>query len=167
MAIKKCKECGQEVSTKASACPHCGAKDPLGRAKKGCSIGCGVIGGFVVLVVIIVAVGIISEDKPPMPYKLGEVFDLAPHKWQVDVVVEAPAGALKQAKLEALAKFIATKKEAALGKVERWWVSYYLPGSNTRGPVAVIKWEGGKTEFQWVPRNYPPGFKGPAQTQGQ
>jgi RNA polymerase subunit RPABC4/transcription elongation factor Spt4 len=26
MALKKCKECGQDVSTTAKACPHCGAK---------------------------------------------------------------------------------------------------------------------------------------------
>lgn len=167
MAVKKCKECGQEIGTKASACPHCGAKDPLGRKKAG-AMGCG---GVLVLifafVVVVLLVALASDDKSPMPYKLGEVYELPPHKWQVDAVVEAPAGALEQAKLEALAKFIATQKEAALGKVGRWWVSYYLPGSNNRGPVAVIKWEGGKTEFKWVPRNYPPGFKGPAQTQGQ
>jgi nitrate reductase NapE component len=26
MAIKKCKECGKGVSTKATACPNCGAR---------------------------------------------------------------------------------------------------------------------------------------------
>jgi len=26
MSEKKCKECGNDVSTKASACPHCGAR---------------------------------------------------------------------------------------------------------------------------------------------
>ncbi len=164
MAIKKCKECGQAVSTKANACPHCGAKDPLGRAGKGCLIATAVLGGFVVLVVIIVAVGILSEDKPPMPYKMGEVFDLAPHKWQVDVVVEAPDGTLEQGKLEALARFIAAQKEASLGKVKRWWVSFYLPNSDKKkGPVAVIGQQDGKVEFQWAPRNYPPGFKGSAK----
>jgi hypothetical protein len=28
MALKKCKECGKEVSTEAKACPNCGAKPP-------------------------------------------------------------------------------------------------------------------------------------------
>ena len=38
MALKKCKECGNEVSTKAEKCPHCGAKVKSG-------IGCiGLIG---------------------------------------------------------------------------------------------------------------------------
>ena len=26
MALKECKECGGQVSTKADVCPHCGAK---------------------------------------------------------------------------------------------------------------------------------------------
>lgn len=34
MTIKKCKECGNDVSTKAESCPHCGAK------QKRTSIGC-------------------------------------------------------------------------------------------------------------------------------
>lgn len=28
MALKECKECGQEVSTKADTCPNCGVNDP-------------------------------------------------------------------------------------------------------------------------------------------
>lgn len=28
MAVKKCEECGDKVSTKAKLCPHCGAKVP-------------------------------------------------------------------------------------------------------------------------------------------
>lgn len=28
MALKDCKECGQEVSTEASACPNCGVPNP-------------------------------------------------------------------------------------------------------------------------------------------
>lgn len=31
MALKKCRECGSEVSTKAKACPHCGAVKPVSR----------------------------------------------------------------------------------------------------------------------------------------
>lgn len=30
MAIKKCKECGSDVSTSAKVCPHCGKKYPTG-----------------------------------------------------------------------------------------------------------------------------------------
>lgn len=30
MAMKKCKECGKEVSTSAKLCPHCGRKHPTG-----------------------------------------------------------------------------------------------------------------------------------------
>lgn len=30
MAIKPCRECGQQVSTEAAACPHCGVPSPTG-----------------------------------------------------------------------------------------------------------------------------------------
>lgn len=47
MALKKCKECGKEVSTKADSCPNCGAK-----AKK--QIGClqSIFWIFIVLMLI-------------------------------------------------------------------------------------------------------------------
>ena len=44
MALRKCKECGKEVSTKADLCPHCGAK----QKRKG--IGCG--GAILILIAI-------------------------------------------------------------------------------------------------------------------
>ena len=28
MALTTCKECGENVSTKANICPHCGVEDP-------------------------------------------------------------------------------------------------------------------------------------------
>ena len=51
MAIKQCKECGNDVSTKAEACPKCGAV--LKKKTSGC-VGCLAIGiiGFIVLTVI-------------------------------------------------------------------------------------------------------------------
>lgn len=56
MAIKKCKECGNEVSTKAESCPKCGA---VIKKKTGCL---GYIGaGFVVLVVLY-AIGLTVDD---------------------------------------------------------------------------------------------------------
>lgn len=60
MALKSCRECGQDVSTEADACPNCGASDPTksslmaaltkSRGGGGCGGGCG---SFVVLVVLI------------------------------------------------------------------------------------------------------------------
>ena len=29
MALKKCRECGQSVSSEAKTCPHCGVKKPV------------------------------------------------------------------------------------------------------------------------------------------
>lgn len=50
MALKKCKECGKEVSTKAKICPHCGAE--LKKERK--PIGCGTaILAFILIFIII------------------------------------------------------------------------------------------------------------------
>lgn len=46
MAMTKCKECGTDISTKAEACPKCGAK-----RKKTSPIGC--LLGIIVLIIII------------------------------------------------------------------------------------------------------------------
>jgi len=51
MALKKCKECGHKVSTKAKTCPSCGS--PL-KAKSNFSMGCGT------LIVILILIGFIS-----------------------------------------------------------------------------------------------------------
>ncbi len=47
MALKKCKECGREISTKAESCPNCGA--PIKGKKHGC-------GGFIISVVVVIAI---------------------------------------------------------------------------------------------------------------
>lgn len=46
MALTQCRECGKEVSTEATACPHCGAKP----AKKVGKLGLIVAGAFLVYV---------------------------------------------------------------------------------------------------------------------
>ncbi len=57
MALKQCKECGKEVSTKATSCPHCGAV--LKKPRQG--IGCG---GLILIVFIIGVFGsIFSGNK--------------------------------------------------------------------------------------------------------
>lgn len=50
MALRKCKECGKEVSTKADLCPHCGAK----QKRKG--IGCGGV------LLILIAIGFVGSQ---------------------------------------------------------------------------------------------------------
>lgn len=53
MALKPCKECGQEVSTQAKTCPNCGTPNPtqsIGNTSIGCGTGCL---GMLVLVVLI------------------------------------------------------------------------------------------------------------------
>lgn len=63
MAMTKCKECGQEVSTKATTCPNCGVKNP------GVNSG-DILKGIGVLIVIGLFVSMCStEDKPEEPPK--------------------------------------------------------------------------------------------------
>jgi len=56
MALKNCKECGKEVSTKADICPHCGAKN------KPMEIG---LGSLVLIGMLIWFVFALMEDTPP------------------------------------------------------------------------------------------------------
>ena len=93
MALTNCRECGQQVSTEATACPHCGAPSParpsLGRATPDASqprlgppqpkstvpdlaIGCLLALG--VLVVIIVA-GLTGAPQPGSPKRADDVPD--------------------------------------------------------------------------------------------
>jgi hypothetical protein len=53
MALKKCKECGKEVSTKAEKCPHCGVRNPTTSTMEGC------LGNFLSLVILGVIIFII------------------------------------------------------------------------------------------------------------
>lgn len=43
MALKKCKECGKEVSSKAKKCPNCGNKSPPENKALNFFIGLGII----------------------------------------------------------------------------------------------------------------------------
>lgn len=53
MALKKCDECGEEVSTKAEKCPNCGA--PVGATANEKRLGCLVIIFIIILISIIVS----------------------------------------------------------------------------------------------------------------
>src|SRR5271155_824244 len=55
VAIKKCKECGGLVSTKAKTCPQCGAP-----VKRGTSAG---VGCLAIIVVVIVIAAAMNSDK--------------------------------------------------------------------------------------------------------
>lgn len=56
MAIKKCKECGKDVSSGAKVCPHCGKKLKMGFLKK-------ILIGFGIFFVFIIFIGIISNGS--------------------------------------------------------------------------------------------------------
>lgn len=61
MALVKCKECGAEVSTKASHCPKCGAKAPKKTSPA----------AWVVLVLILFAFYISNQDTSPSSNNSG------------------------------------------------------------------------------------------------
>jgi hypothetical protein len=63
MALKACRECGNQVSTEGATCPHCGVKDPTGqlaRAKSSTRNGCLLI--IVATIGTIVVAGIIGQS---------------------------------------------------------------------------------------------------------
>jgi hypothetical protein len=70
MALKPCKECKQEVSTKAKSCPHCGAKNPTVSGKETAQ---GCLGIIVLSIIIAVVVNSCGDDdattKPKEPAK--------------------------------------------------------------------------------------------------
>jgi len=68
MALIKCKECGTEISDKASTCPKCGA--PI--KKRGCGCTTVLLGFFIFFVVVGVAINssktsTASSNPPPTP----------------------------------------------------------------------------------------------------
>ena len=58
MALIKCKECGTEISSKAEACPKCGAKNVK-------HYGCGTI--IIILIVVAIFTSIFSGSNTPTP----------------------------------------------------------------------------------------------------
>lgn len=56
MALKRCKECGREISTEAKVCPHCGKKNPTGER-----IGC--IAAVLILLAVAAVMSIFSHDE--------------------------------------------------------------------------------------------------------
>ena len=57
VALKKCKECGQQISSEAEKCPHCGKP----QSKSGA-----IIGGIVSLVVVILIIYSLEKDENPI-----------------------------------------------------------------------------------------------------
>ena len=58
MALKKCKECGNEVSTKAESCPNCGA---VLKKKTGCL---GNVGAAILILFVIGLIGSLIDNEP-------------------------------------------------------------------------------------------------------
>ena len=77
MALVKCKECGHEVSTKAKACPKCGAEQP-----KGTSLTTWIVGG-VFAVIVFSCVSNLQQSGPTsgtVATRSGPSIDKSPEK---------------------------------------------------------------------------------------
>ena len=63
MALQQCKECGNEVSTKAKKCPHCGVRNPTVTAKQAWA-------GFLVFLLLVggcvAALDSVETSAPPL-----------------------------------------------------------------------------------------------------
>jgi hypothetical protein len=64
MALKPCRECGQQVSTDAETCPHCGVRSPTDRAAAGKRTA-GVVSWLVVLGIIAWIWSALGTSKTP------------------------------------------------------------------------------------------------------
>ena len=58
MALRKCKECGKEISTKAESCPNCGAKV---KKKMGC------LQSILLIFIVLIAIGYFSSKSDYAP----------------------------------------------------------------------------------------------------
>lgn len=58
MALKPCKECGNQISDKAESCPQCGAKQP-----KKTSLFTKIVLGLIIFTVILGVIGAMSDDE--------------------------------------------------------------------------------------------------------
>lgn len=55
MALRKCRECGGQVSSEAPTCPHCGVKKPVSRQSK--------LATMVVVLIILAAIGNLARES--------------------------------------------------------------------------------------------------------
>lgn len=74
MALKKCKECGKEISTTVKMCPHCGYNEIKEKWKKSNSLGCIFIIGIVFL--ILWASNRLSENDKKARMELAEKYKI-------------------------------------------------------------------------------------------
>ena len=63
MAMTECRECGEEVSSKAKSCPHCGVKNPGKKKQKGITWG----PGCLIIIGLFVVFGILNRNEDYNP----------------------------------------------------------------------------------------------------
>ena len=133
MALKKCKECGHEVSTKAKACPNCGAR--IGRSS---AVGCLTL--TVILVLMFVVVGracnksIERTTEVTTPVSTGESPPQKGTKSQQTTQRDASRKSSSVANLKASVRFTDTKFMITNNDVFDWTnVKMEINGGLIRG----------------------------------
>lgn len=120
MALKACKECGGQVSTKAAACPHCGAKGPL-EASGFARIAVGVLSVFIVGSIIAAFAS----------------FDSEPRSSQRASAAAAPASAPEHTEAQLLAWIEGAKVGGDHGAVINWSTVFLRSYPNSASAASV------------------------------
>ncbi len=113
MALVKCKECGHEISTKAKACPNCGAVRKRSIFRR--LIRYSLI-GFVSLIVIGGVVEAIKVSNMTTEEKAA--YDAEQEQRKADQEADRIAKAAEKAKAEEEARVVAEAKAAEKAKAE-------------------------------------------------
>lgn len=135
MALIKCRECGSEVSSKAKACPQCGAQ------VRRDGLGCGSL--LFVLFVVVLLAGVLGEDESSTSVEGGDV--------PVDAVCESDSCLADKYMVDAV---VACKRPIErLSKyqyewLDGWSVPMFSKYSVSRDDGVVIMYFGDALKFQ-------------------
>ena len=146
MALQKCKECGNEISKSATACPKCGAKIK----KTGCLTK--IVAGFLILLVLVVIANISSKKNGNVSTMSGGNnqqttalnIQIPPEQQSFVKLVESYYDSYKQApnelKKSALRADRKTAIQGALGNVtvQDWVGTLRNMGTNSDGKASII-----------------------------
>ena len=146
MALQKCKECGNEISKSATACPKCGAKIK----KTGCLTK--IVAGFLILLVLVVIANISSKKNGNVSTTSGGNnqqttalnIQIPPEQQSFVKLIESYYDSYKQApnelKKSALRADRKTAIQGALGNVtvQDWVGTLRNMGTNSDGKASII-----------------------------
>ena len=154
MALTSCRECGQQVSTEAATCPHCGVADPAGvaAAKKEQDVkkkrsGCL---GYVALFFVLLVIGTIISALPGGEDSPDAAPDPVVEHSQVEAYGICRQFVRDRLKAPRTAKFPSGGSEGATHMGDgKYVVRSYVDAENSFGAmlrnhfVCTVQWTGG------------------------